>query len=287
MNSIPKGSGMGFDKHISESAFLVNESRARNVDLSRDIFAHLWVDDSTQKLWDDFSREVYPHDEIELSLRNRFFLDCLNSHINADTSIVFVNVGAGFTSYPFLTNKPCRCIEVDYAHVIDFKRKKIEGWQEEGIVPKRGIDYIAADLNNKLEMEELGSILGSHLKINHSFILLEGLTYYLEMPVLRNLLAIFSELQVGDSILTFDFWTPDSADHPVFIRFREFFSKRFGYKEARYNLFDADFVRSIPGYSVVEITSIQDLEKVYSKTTFLSDYENILPEQYAVLMKNA
>jgi hypothetical protein len=84
---------MGYGKHISESAFLVNESRARNVGLSHDRYARLWVSDATRKLWEDFAREVYPFDDIELSLRNRFFLERLEAELRKDRTTVFVNFG--------------------------------------------------------------------------------------------------------------------------------------------------------------------------------------------------
>jgi hypothetical protein len=71
----------------------------------------------------------------------------------------------------------------------------------------------------------------------------------------------------------------------VFIRFSEFFEKRFGHRQREYNLFDPDYVRSVPDYELVELTNIQELEKVYSNTRVLSKYEEILPESYAVLRR--
>ena len=120
------------DNTISESAFLVNESRSRRVDISKDIYSLLWVTDSTRELWKDFCKKVYPFDDVELSLRNRFFLDRLNSFLHSKSNPVFVNIGAGFTSYPFLIKSPCICIEVDFKHVITYKQRKIEKWKKEG-----------------------------------------------------------------------------------------------------------------------------------------------------------
>ncbi len=278
---------MAFDKHISESAFLVNESRARNIELSRDRYARLWVTDSTRKLWDDFTREVYPYDDIELGLRNRFFLERLNIFIDTNQDVVFVNIGSGFTSYPFLTDKRCRCIEVDYAHVIDYKRRKLATWQADGLLPERKIEFLPANLANESDVEDLSNYLGLLLANNSSFILLEGLTYYLEKKVLQRIFNMFSRIQERDSVLTFDYWRPDVIEHPIFLRFRDFFSRRLGYDEKHYTLFDDDFLQSLPGYEIVEITDIQELETIYSKTTFLADYQKILPEHYAVLRKEA
>ncbi len=276
-----------FDKHISESAFLVNESRARNVELSRDEYAHLWVSDSTRELWEDFSRDVYPFDEIELGVRNRFFLEWLNLEIASNRTGVFVNIGAGFTSYPFLIDEACRCVEIDYGHVIKHKQERIAKWQNEGTLPKRQVEFIPADLSNRSDIRSLESRLDRLLREDRSFILLEGITYYLEMSALRDLLDLCSRLQVSNSTLAFDFWKPDFADHPITSRFREFFTDRFGYRETDYNLFDVDFIRSLQGYEVVEITDVQEQETILAGTSVLSNYEEILPENYAILKKTS
>ena len=276
---------MELDGHIAESAFLVNESRARNVELSHDRYAHLWVSDATRKLWEDFTREVYPHDDVELPLRNRFFLERLNSGVCSGRVSAFANIGAGFTSYPFLTDETCRCIEVDYAHVLDYKRRNIAQWQEEGLLPARRIEFLAADLQDEQDVEKLSVSLRLWMKGDRSFILLEGITYYLAKPALRRLLEVFAATQTPGSMLAFDFWTPDVARHPVFLRFGKFFAERFDYRRGDYNLFEMGFVSSIPGYEVVETTSVQQLETVYAHTTRLAVYEQILPENYAVLKR--
>lgn len=72
---------MDVEKHISETAFLVNESRARMVELSKDIYARLWVTERTKKIWEDFAKHVYPHDDLELSIRNRYFLEHLEKFV--------------------------------------------------------------------------------------------------------------------------------------------------------------------------------------------------------------
>jgi O-methyltransferase involved in polyketide biosynthesis len=274
-----------FDKHISESALLVNESRARNVSLSRDRFAHLWVGESTRALWEAFSREVYPHDAIELGARNRFFLESLAAFTDSVADPVFVNVGAGFTSYPFLLERPCTCIEIDYEHVVAVKRRKIEAWRREEILPARNIEFMAADLARDEDLRRLEEQLASRFAGSPSFILMEGLTYYLAPAGMETLLEIFRKLQTTGSLLAFDFWTPDTREHPTFDRLRRFFSERFGHRESHYNLFDIDRVRAIRGYDPVAHTNVQELERRFLGTTVLQHYDEILPEHYVILKR--
>lgn len=119
-------------KKIAETAFLVNASRARMVEISQDRYAKLWVSHTTQELWNDFADKVYAQDDRVVSLRTRYFLDHLNSFIGSFESPVFINIGAGFTSYPFLIQGSCKCIEIDYEHIIHYKRNRIANWQREG-----------------------------------------------------------------------------------------------------------------------------------------------------------
>jgi len=270
-------------KSISDSAFLVNESRSRRVDISKDIYAHLWINESTNQLWNDFYSEVYTFDDIQLALRNRFFLEQLKSFINKSSNPVFVNIAAGFTSYPFLITKQCKFIEVDLPYIIEYKQKKINQLKENGNLPKRDITFLSADICNKNDLIKLKKNLIPLIGNNPSFILLEGITYYLKREHLNHLLNMLSEIQTSDSIIAFDFWKPNIADHPVFKRLMRFFSDHFGFAENQYNLIDTDFIQEINGYELVESTDIQELEKTYTKDNLLADYNKIIPEYYAVL----
>jgi O-methyltransferase involved in polyketide biosynthesis len=275
------------NKHISDSAFLVNESRARNAGLSRDRYAELWVSEATRQLWEDFSREVYPFDAIELSLRNRFYLDVLETSIRKHVDTVFVNFAAGFASYPFLTEKPCRSIEVDFAHVCEYKRRKIDVWRKEGAMPEREVEFIACDLQSESDLGRLAARLRSALSNTTSVAFLEGITYYLPRKGLLRLFDMLRDLQRPGSVIALDFWTPDVATHPVHVRFRKFFADRFGLSESDYNLFDIEFLKSIRGYEPSETTDVVELEKRFSADRKLLRPNEILPEHYAVLRRLA
>jgi O-methyltransferase involved in polyketide biosynthesis len=270
---------------ISETAFLVNASRARRVEISQDRYAKLWVSHTTQELWNDFADKVYTQDDRVVSIRTRYFLDHLNAFINSFESPVFINVGAGFTSYPFLIQGSCKCIEIDYEHTIHYKRNKIADWQREGLLPRRQVEYFATDLNHPSQREHLKAQLAEWINHHPSFILLEGITYFLAKPILRELLEAFSVVQCPDSIVGFDFWKPDVQTYPVFIRLQKYVAERFGYKETHYNLFDLDFIESISAYQVEEITTVIEQEKIYVKTAILQDREKVLPENYVILKK--
>lgn len=276
---------MSIQRTLSESAFLVNESRARRVDISQDRFARLWVSKTTRELWEDFTARVYPYDAIELGLRNRFFLESLRFFVRSTQEPVFVNIGAGFTSYPFLVEEPCRSIEVDLEHVIDFKRKKIITWIKNGRMPKRKLEFISADLCRSSDRKQLQARLISSLADAPSFLLLEGITYYLDEATLHALFEMCAAIQRSGSVLAFDYWDPAIAENPVFLRFKKFCAERFGHKETHYTFFDEEFIHGIPGYTPVEQTDIQRLERQYTQTALLVNSHEILPENYVVLKR--
>jgi O-methyltransferase involved in polyketide biosynthesis len=285
--AVPKcrDGSMDFEGHISESAFLVNESRARNVDLSKDRFATLWVGDATRGLWEAFSAEVYPHDAIELGLRNRFFLERLSSFVDSHSDAAFVNIGAGFTSYPLLIDSRADCTEIDFQHVIEFKKERLIEWAGKGLIPRRSVSYVGCDVAAADDRKRLEAAITSVARGRPSFVLIEGLTYYLPRDLFVELLGIVREAQAQRSVLAFDFWEPEFAAYPVFLRFERFFAKRFGVAERRYNFMDREYVASIKDYKVAELKSVQELERLFSDTRVLQDPGAILPESYALLIK--
>lgn len=274
---------MRVEKHLSETAFLTNESRARRVEVSQDIYAHLWVTPETKKIWEDFSKAVYPHDDLELGIRNRYFLEHLKKFVSHHEKPVFVNVGAGFTSYPFLIDFPFESIEVDLLPVIEFKASKIQQWQKEGILPKRDVEFFPCDLRNARELKQLNKKLPHWIREKPSFILLEGISYYLEMPFLLRLLEMFKDNQQQGSQIGLEYWKPDIKDHPVFLKLQEYFKENFGYKDREYNLFGLEFIKTIKGYRAIEMTDTTEQEKIYSHTSSMENYEQILPTDFSIL----
>jgi O-methyltransferase involved in polyketide biosynthesis len=274
---------------LSDTAFLVNESRARMADISRDIYARHWVlpesREFVQELWDDFAEKVYPHDALELSIRNRYFLERLQKFVTANDNAIFINIGAGFTSYPFLLEQSIQCIEVDYPNIVALKEKRIKSLQGDGILPSRMVELFAIDLNNTQSQNRLKNFLSAYISGRPSYIQIEGVTYYLKRSRLTSLFQMFKNLQVKGSILAFDFWKPSITYHPIFTKLQRFFINNFDYERRHYNLLNEEFVRSIEGYDVLELSNVTEQECTYAGTSVLEASENILPENYAVLTK--
>ncbi len=236
-------------------------------------------------LWDDFAEHVYPHDDIELAVRNRYFLTRLQALLKMHRDAVFINLGAGLTSYPYLIEQDIQCIEVDYPHLIEFKKRRVAILKEQKILPEKKLRMEPADLSNPVDLDRLKAVLSECAGERISYVLLEGVSYYLSMSALTALFDMLREIQVSGSVFAFDFWKPDIKQHPVFDRLQRFFVERFDFDACDYNLFDESFINSCAGYRVDAISWAVEQEKIFSNTERLADYNNILPEHYAVLSR--
>jgi O-methyltransferase involved in polyketide biosynthesis len=274
-------------QHISDTAFLVAESRARRLDVSRDEHARDWVPLERRlavaTLWDEFSRDVYSHDDLELAIRNRFFLERIRHFIATHSNAVFVNVGAGLTSYPFLLEREIACFECDLPHVVRFKQQRMDELSASGILPGRHVSFLELDVFQPNGQEQLRTLLVNTLAKRPTFILLEGLSYYLSFPVLHALFDIFREGQPPGSQVGFDYWMPDLLQHEVFLRLQKFFMKRFGFSAQSYCLFDQGWIGAIEGYRILELSDAARSEGTYAGSSVLANERAILPENYALM----
>lgn len=274
-------------KHISDTAFLVNESRARCPNVSLDDYARHWVPpdsrERVRQLWDDFTREVYPHDALELAVRNRFFLDHLRRTAGSDEDAVFVNLGAGFTSYPYLMEPGVPCIEVDFPHVVVLKRARAEALRARSVLPPRRVEYFAADLGDAEHRAGLRRFLAERIDGRRSYVLLEGVSYYLSKTALESVIGLARDAQVPGSVFAFDFWKPEIVDSAVFTRLQAFFARRFDYPPQRYNLFGLPSIEAVARYRPLLVSDVVEQERVYAGSTVLSETDEVLLESYALL----
>lgn len=274
---------------VSDTAYLVCESRARRVDISQDVYARRWIApghrESVAALWETFSREVYPYDDLEASLRTRYWLEQIEEFVRGAEDPVFVNIGAGLTSYPFLLTRRVPCLEFDRPVVVAYKNARMKELRSENVLPSREVSFCPINLESKEDLEGLEAILRRRCASRPSFVLCEGLTYYLERSTVNALVDVVRRVQQEGSILGVDFWRPSVAESPVFLRMKAFFSERFGLDSTEYTFLDDDWVSSLEGYESVASTTVVEQEAVYTETQHLQDRASVLLESYAVLKR--
>jgi O-methyltransferase involved in polyketide biosynthesis len=270
-------------KDVSGTAFLVNYSRSKMVDISKDVYASLWVTPDTISLWNELSSDVYPDDDLNLSLRNRYYLEQIRTFIDANEDPVCVVLASGFTSYPFLIEDRCRFVECDLPNIMEFKKKRVAEWVRDGKLPKRQVEYISADLNDDKQRAGLKDRLREIIGNKPSIVTLEGITYYLGSDVLTDIFQTLSEIQQEGSAIAFDYWKSDALDYPVMVKLKKYLEINFGPESHDWNLFGDDYIEKLRGYNKIDSADVAALELKYSETKKFQGIEGKIPDCFALL----
>jgi O-methyltransferase involved in polyketide biosynthesis len=270
---------------VSGTAFVVNYSRSRREEISRDRYARLWVTPASIALWNELAREVYPNDDLNVSLRNRFYLGRIQDFIdeNQGKKPVIINIAAGFTSYPFLSWGDAEFIEADLPGIVEYKGRIVSKWMREKKLPARPVRYIACDLLVPARREALEQELRTIIGGRPSLVILEGITYYLDRQTLVDLLTRVSRLQHPGSLIAFDYWKPDAMEYPVMVRLKDYFYRKFGERGTGWFLYDEQFFSNLSGYVFRERMDIAGLEVKYSPTRLFQGREKKIPVHFGVL----
>ena len=278
---------------ISDSAYLVNVSRTKSLHISKDFFAHLWIPLSKKAeilyLWDRYSKIVYPYDDIELGLRTEYFLTALKNHLENCPDTTFINLGSGFTSYQYLINNEIRTIEVDVGHIIAEKKRRAAKLIKEGILPKRRTIYLICDFNDTRQRISLYKKIKREIRnAKSTFILMEGLLYYLPKSTTRKLLYNNQIIQSVGSISAFDYWKPKIAKSRYYQGMIDFYDKEMGIEKKSLNLFVAERFVDLNCYNILDDTDVFKQERKNLIDLVLNrNKEKCLEESYITVERKA
>jgi O-methyltransferase involved in polyketide biosynthesis len=271
---------------LSGTAFVVNVSRSEKVMLSKDIYAKLWTTEESVFLYQELRKHVYEYDDLFISLRHRFFLEKQKEFIKTHNHPVIINIGSGFTNYPYLLEGRFEYVEIDLENIINYKKEAIERFTKQDLLPFRDIYYYPIDLNNVIDREYLRSKLnGAIASTNRSMVIMEGLTFFLDKRVLDFIFQLLGSTMKKGSEIVFDFWEPDAMTYPVLQKLKTYLEERFGYQQKEYFLFDKDYIESKKDFVISEIKKISEVEKTYAGTNNFENKENVIPANLCTLVK--
>lgn len=271
---------------LSGTAFVVNVSRSEKVMLSKDIYAKLWTTEESIFLYHELQKQVYQYDDLFISLRHRFFYEKQKEFIKTHKNPVIINIGSGFTNYPYLLEGDFEYVEIDLENIVYYKKEAIEKFQKNALLPYRDVYYYPIDLNNIIDREYLRSKLnGAIATSSRSMIIMEGLTFFLDKTILDWLFKLLGSIQKKGSEIVFDFWKPDAPEYSVLRKLKTFLEGHFGYEQKEYFLFDRDYIESKKDYVISELKTIQDIEKLYAGTNFFDNKDNVIPANLCTLVK--
>jgi O-methyltransferase involved in polyketide biosynthesis len=246
---------------VKDTAFWMACCRASDESLSLDPYAKYWVSDDMRSIYKLYLQEVSPTEDFIMCTRNRHFLDEVSRFFAAHEDAVFVNIGAGVTSYPYLLSDRHRFCEVDCEAVLNFKRERLAS--QSAVFPKRDITYFACDFNESKEVAQLSSQLAAWIGNAPSYFLIEGVLYYLRRDAVDNLFQAFGRIQRPGDQLGLVNWQPDFVKTRFFSRFKDFLQQRLKQELADYCLLENGYFRELQNYQVKAQTDNPQLVRKY------------------------
>ncbi len=179
---------------VSDTAFITGYYRSLNEALSQDPWSKLWMTEKAKELGDAFVNEVSPHDPVNIQLRSRFFLEALRRYSKKHEQFGFINLGAGFTTYPyhdFMINQAIS-FEYDQESVVSLKKTTADKYQQRGLLPQNnhihyvGLNFDIDSYQKKID-DSLKLLSGSQRPV---FVLMEGFFYYLQKETSESLWSL-------------------------------------------------------------------------------------------------
>lgn len=270
---------------IHETAFVTSAFRAFDEKLSQDHFAKLWQNPKTEQWIAAYLDKVSSEETYTHCLRNRYFLDKVKDLAQNQEIEVLINFGSGFSMYPFLLNEKLINIEIDKPEIVDYKKIKIEKWQKENILPKRNLHFIGVDFSENYK-EDLLSKINAIKADKSSFILVEGVLFFLNRNDTDNLFDFFNILQKNGDYIGSASFQETIKETIAFKNLLNFFNEKVSKTtENDYQTISDAYYNSIKNYKLMDHQDYFSLSKKYGNKINQSK-ELILNENFYLLKKN-
>ena len=270
---------------IHETAFVTATYRASNEELSKDKYSDFWRNPGTDRWIDNYVNKVSLMEPFTHCLRNRYFYETIRRFVEEQQIEVVVNFGCGFSMYPFLFQETLVHVEIDQQDIINYKKNEIQELVNLGQLPKREIHYIAKDFN--LQKDELESELKSIIKGRRSFVLLEGVIFFLSKTSTEELINLFSRIQAQGSYFGSVSFVDGVENTACFKRLVNFFEKEVRLNSKfEYLTLPTSFYETLPNYELVEHEDYVSLSEKYSPEQRIENGDSILNEHLYLMRRN-
>lgn len=269
---------------IHETAFVTSTFRSFDENLSQDNFAKLWQNPRTEQWIKEYLDQVSSEETYTHCLRNRYFLDRIKDLVNNREIEVLINFGSGFSMYPFLLNEKLINIEIDKPEIVDYKKAKIINWQKENLLPKRNIHFVGVDFSENYEEDLLSKI--QSIKANKpSFILVEGVLFFLDREETDNLFNFFNIIQKSGDYIGSASFQETLKETQAFRNLLSFFNRKVSKtNENDYQTIQDEYYKFRENYKLIDHQDYFSLSKKYGNTIKQSE-ELILNENFYLLKK--
>lgn len=272
-------------KEVQDTAFMIAHYRAQHEGVSKDPYAKLWLTDTNLKPWaDDFEEKVSEHDELLHCLRNRYFYDTLKQLTREEPETLFVNLGAGFSMYPYVLPKQTSSIEIELPQIAAHKAEKVNAFKDNGILPTRNVLHIAKNITDEQQHSDIIELVNRHKK-NKTVFLIEGVFFFLNKKEIASVISLCKQIQAPGDVLLCVSFEQALANAEVFRRLKAYFTEVLDTHGNPFTTLSHSYFKEIEGYDLKTCSSTLTLGKELS--CFPKDFDDtlVLDEQLYHLVR--
>jgi hypothetical protein len=155
-----------------------------------------------------------------------------------------------------------------------------------GLLPARPITFLPLDdLNDPAQLSGLLARLRTWLEDRPSFVLLEGVLFYLHLSTIENLLAGLASIQGGGDIVANTSFRPEECQKAMFQRLVSYCTTDYQQVHFSPTTLPNRFYRRQQGYAVLEHRNCFDLQRTYAPQEYLGAAEYVLEEDLYLLQR--
>ncbi|MEL6810088.1 MAG: class I SAM-dependent methyltransferase [Bacteroidota bacterium] len=267
---------------VHDTAFMIAYYRAQHEEVSKDPYAHLWLRPGLEKWTNEFARHVSSKDDILHCLRNRFFYEELRKLTAEHDKLLLLNLGAGFSMYPYALPDHLETIEVDFTEVAQYKELKTTEFNNLGRLPGRKVLHLHGDITNASDQKRFSELLAPY-KDHTKVVLIEGVFFFLSEAQITSTLNFCEQvLTTGDQLMCVSF---DDAlkQTAVFNRLTLYFSEVLKSENNPYTTLPHSYYRELDAFQLIRQSSSVQLGKELAVIEPNLDENDVLNEYFYVL----
>ncbi len=270
---------------VHETAFVISTYRALHEEISSDPFARLWNNPQTDALVTNILGGAFKDEAVLHSLRNRFFHDSLQAFFTAEKGGTFINFGAGFSMYQYALPESVETLEIDKTEIISFKKAQTETWMAEGRLPKRKVNYVALDFNHN-SSESMVEVIRPFINKSPTFILIEGVLFFLTRDTTNKLFEVFKALQKpGDQVGSVSY-APEIENTRIYGHLLHYFDSNNDTNDSfAHQTIAHEYYKTRNGYALEKHTDDFDMAQLHAPQHDINNRSSILNENLYLLQR--
>lgn len=267
-------------KNLSPSAQAVCYLRAIEEEVSRDSLAKYFVEEDGRRLA-QVLLSIYPGVDRQIAIRSRYFEDKILEFAKKDGIKQIVNIAAGMNTTPHRHSVAPEIeayAELDLPEMINYKKARIGDLIEKGVIYPVDIDiqYIPVDLLVDDLYWKLKEMKWDWMRPN--IFILEGISYYLPLDVLTNVLKGINKISANRSVVIMDYFNYEAAGKDVFEKAMNAIAEVGGELTFTY-LSRMEKEKLFKDFKTVSDRLTQDIEKEYCPDSRVLDVVSIITIQ--------